>query len=79
MEHGSIRSVNVRQPNQAQIEEAQRNLIALGLCAYLAVRGAAFAFEKLGAGARFIQRGMESAAKAMADNAARTQSKPSQA
>ena len=54
-------------------------MIMIGLSVYGLVRLTAFAFERGGAGLRSVQRGMESAAKAMAENAARTQGKPSQA
>ncbi len=79
MNQGSARPLNVRPLTQAQIEEAQRNAIVLAMCAYLLVRGAEFAFDRLAAGARFIRKGMESAANMMADNANRTETKPSQA
>lgn len=76
MEQASIRPTSVPSLTQARYEEARRNAIVLAAGVYVAVRGSAFALERLAAGARFLQRGMESAAKAMAEEAARR--KPSQ-
>ena len=62
------RPIHMRPVTQTEIEEAQRNAMALALVAYIAIRGAEFAFDRLAAGARFVRKGMESAARTMAEN-----------